>query len=297
MFKKILVPILMCCMAFVSEAQELNCQVIVNANLVNQTNQQIFKTLERSLNDYVNKTKWTNKSFRENERISCSMLLTITSYENDNFSGTIQIQSNRPVFNATYESPVFNYQDKLFSFKYLEFQPLFFNENVFESNLTAVINYYVFIILGIDADTFEINGGTPYFRQAQRIVNLAQGSGYSGWQQVDGNRTRWELVDNLMSNTFGQYRVAMYNYHRLGLDLLVDKPINAKQSVLTCMKLFESLNNSRPNSFVLQTFFDAKSEEIANVFSGGPKTDVVGLVNTLNKIAPLYANTWSQIKY
>ncbi|EIJ40142.1 MULTISPECIES: type IX secretion system protein PorD [Galbibacter] len=296
MIKKLFLLVILCSLQ-VAVAQELSCTVIVNSDQVNQTNKQIFKTLEKSLNDYVNQTKWTNRTFSVKERIECSMMITINKYENSAFSGTIQVQSNRPVFNSTYQSPVFNYQDKRFTFNYVEFAPLYFNPNVFESNLTSVITYYVYIILGIDADTFVKEGGTPYFKQAQNIVNLSQGSGYAGWQQTDGNRTRWELVDNLLSNTFKEYRLALYNYHRLGLDNLVDNASLAKQSIAGSMKLFDKLNNVRPNSFVLQAFFDAKSEEIANVFSDGPKVDIVKLKETLNEIAPLYSDTWSRIKY
>ncbi|MDG3581684.1 DUF4835 family protein [Galbibacter pacificus] len=296
MIKKLLYVALLCALQF-SFAQELSCTVIVNSDQVNQTNKQIFKTLEKSLNDYVNQTKWTNRNVSPKERIECSMMITINRYENSAFHGTIQVQSNRPVYNSTYQSPVFNYQDKRFSFAYVEYAPLYFNPNSFDSNLTAVITYYVYIILGIDADTFSKEGGTPYFKQAQNIVGLAQGSGYSGWQQTDGNRTRFELVDNLLSNTFKEYRLALYNYHRLGMDNIVDNATLAKQSIAGSMKLFDRLNNVRPNSFVLQAFFDAKSEEIANVFSGGPKVDIVKLTETLNEIAPLYSDTWSRIKY
>lgn len=275
--------------------QELNCTVIVNSDQVEQTNQQIFRTLERSLNDFVNKTRWTSRQVDPEKRIECSMLLTITDFENSSFTGTIQIQSNRPVYNSNYQSPVFNHQDKQFNFNYVEFQPLFFNPNVFDSNLSAVITYYVYIILGIDADTFSREGGTPFFKQAQNIVGLAQGSGYLGWQQTDGNRTRWELVDNLLSNTFREYRLALYNYHRLGMDNLADNQLLAKKSMAASMNLFERLNQNRPNSFVLQTFFDAKSEEIASVFSGGPQMDTNDLVSILSRVAPLYSETWSRI--
>lgn len=296
MFKKLLL-LFLCVLTAYSYGQELNCNVIVNADQVNQTNKQIFRTLEKALNDYINKTQWTNRDFNVNERIECSMMITISEYDNSDFSGTIQIQSNRPVFNSTYQSPVFNYQDKQFSFNYVEFAPLYFNPNVFESNLTAVISYYVYIILGIDADTFSPQGGTPYFERAQSIVNLSQSSGFSGWRQTDGNRTRWELVDNLLSNTFKEYRTALYSYHREGMDVLVDDPTNAKNSILDSMLLLDKLNNTRPNSFVLQAFFDAKSEEIANVFSGGPKVNVAELKDRLSSMAPLYSETWARITY
>lgn len=296
MLKPILTLLLCACLSF-SYGQELNCNVIVNSDQVNQTNKQIFKTLEKSLNDYVNKTQWTDRNYNDNERIQCSMMITITQYDNSSFSGTIQIQSNRPVFNSTYQSPVFNYQDKQFTFNYVEFAPLYFNPNVFESNLTAVVSYYVYIILGIDADTFSQGGGSSYFKQAQDIVNLSQGSGFSGWKQTDGNRTRWELVDNLLSNTYEDYRIALYNYHRKGMDMLAENPQTAKENILSSMSSLDKLNNTRPNSFVLQAFFDAKSEEIANVFSGGPKVKIAELKENLNSMAPLYSETWSRIKY
>lgn len=277
-------------------AQEFNCTVTINSDQVSQTNQQIFKTLERSLSDFVNKNKWTNRVYKENERVNAQMFITITDYESDRFSGNIQIQSSRPVYNTSYESPVFNYKDNQFNFQYIEFQPLVFNENVFESNLVAVVAYYVYVILGLDADTFSLEGGTDFYRKAQSIVTQAQGSNYSGWTQTT-DRSRFELVDNLLSNTYKEYRVAMYNYHRKGLDILADNNSTGKQIIAGTMNLFQTMINRRPNAFLIQTFFDAKSEEIQNIFSDGPKVDIVKLKETLNKIAPLYSSTWNEIKY
>jgi len=277
-------------------AQELNCIVTVNSDQVAQTNQQVFKTLERSLNDFVNKNKWSNRVYKENERVNAQMFITITEYESNRFKGNIQIQSSRPVFNTSYETPVFNYKDNQFNFEYIEFQPLIFNENIFESNLVSVISYYVYVILGLDADTFALEGGNDYFRIAQKIVTQAQSSNSAGWSQST-DRSRFELVDNLMSNTYREYRVAMYNYHRKGIDILADNNSTGKQVIAGTMKLFETMMNRRPNAFLIQTFFDAKSDEIQNVFSDGPKVDVVKLKETLNRIAPLYSSTWNEIKY
>ena len=277
-------------------AQELNCTVTINSDQVAQTNQQVFKTLERSLNDFVNKNKWSNRVYKENERVNAQMYITITEYESNRFKGNIQIQSSRPVFNTSYETPVFNYKDNQFNFEYIEFQPLIFNENIFESNLVSVISYYVYVILGLDADTFALEGGNDYFRVAQKIVTQAQSSNSAGWSQST-DRSRFELVDNLMSNTYREYRVAMYNYHRKGIDILADNNSTGKQVIAGTMKLFETMMNRRPNAFLIQTFFDAKSDEIQNVFSDGPKVDVVKLKETLNRIAPLYSSTWNEIKY
>lgn len=273
--------------------------VTVNSDQVNQTNQQIFKTLERSLNDFVNKNKWTNRTYKENERLNARIFITVTEFDsNSRFGATIQLQSSRPVFNTSYESPIFNYKDNEFNFEYIEFQPLVFNENIFESNLIGVISYYIYIMLGLDADTFTLEGGTDYYKKAQQITTQAQGSNFAGWSQTIGNnRTRFELVDNLLSNTFREYRIAMYNYHRKGLDILGDNSSTGKQVISGSMRLFETLIKRRPNAFLIQTFFDAKSEEIRNIFSDGPKVDIVKLKETLNRVAPFYSSTWNEIEY
>ncbi len=294
--RKILILLVVSCFGLALEAQELNCTVTVNSDLVSQTNQQIFKTLERSLNDFVNKNKWTNRTYQENERVSCQMYITITKYESNRFEGNIQIQSSRPVYNTSYNSSIFNYKDNDFNFEYIEFQPLVFNENVFESNLVGVMSYYAYIILGLDADTFALEGGSDSFRKAQQITTQAQGSNFSGWDQ-NSDRSRFELIDNLLSNTYREYRIAMYNYHRKGLDILGDNNSTGKQVIAGTMKLFETMIQRRPNAFLIQTFFDAKADEIQNIFSDGPKVDIVELRETLNAVAPTYSSTWNDIKY
>ena len=272
--------------------------ITVNSDQINQTNQQVFQTLERSLNDFVNKSKWTNRVYNENEKVNARMFITVTEFSNPGFRATIQIQSSRPVFNTSYESPIFNYKDNQFTFEYVEFEPLVYNPNSFDSNLVGVISYYVYIILGLDADTFSLEGGNEYYEKAQAIVTQAQGTSYIGWSQSSTeNKTRFILVDNLLSNTFREYRIAMYNYHRKGLDIMGDNNSTGKQVIAGSMRLFETLIKRRPNAFLIQAFFDAKSEEIANIFSDGPKIDVVALKETLNNVAPFYSSTWNEIKY
>ena len=278
-------------------AQELDCVVTVNSDQVGQTNQQIFKTLEQSLNDFVNKNKWTDRVFGENERLSARMFITVTKYESDRFEANIQLQSSRPVYGTSYETSVFNYKDNDFNFQYQEFEPLVYNPNAFDSNLIGVISYYVYIMLGLDADTFSLQGGDEYYRLAQNIVTQAQGTSFSGWAQETGNRTRFELVDNLLSNTFREYRIAMYNYHRKGMDVLADNNSTGKQVIAGSLRLFETLIKRRPNAFLIQTFFDAKAEEIQNIFSDGPKVDIVKLKESLNKVAPFYSSIWKEITY
>ena len=297
MLKRILYTVFTMMLGVSGFAQELNATVSVNADFVNQTNQQIFKSLERSLNDFINKTKWTNREYAQHERINCSFVFNVSQYESDRFATNLQIQAQRPVFGSTYETPVFNFQDNEADFLYLEFQPLFYNPNGFESNLVSLVSYYIYIILGLDADTFSNNSGTEYFEIAQRIVNLSGQSGFQGWQQGDGLRNRFWLVDNILSDTFKEYRSVMYNYHRFGLDVMGDNAKQAKERIAQSLRTFDAMNKRRPNSFLMQVFFDAKSDEIAQIFSDGPSVNITQTVETLNRVAPFFASKWQNIKY
>ena len=277
-------------------SQELNAQVIVNSNLVNQTNQQIFQTLERSLNEFLNNQSWTNKEFLSNEKITCSFIFTLSSYKNDKFEGTLQVQSQRPVFDSNYDSPVLNFLDKDIEFKYQEFQPLFFNKSSFESNLVSIVSYYSFLIIGLDMDTFKLNGGSFSFDNAQTIVNLARQSGFKGWNPNESDRNRFWLIESILSNSFNDYRKSLYIYHKKGLDFMTNNNFEAKISILESINNLEKVYNVRPDSYLLQIFFDAKSDEIVNIFSGGPKVDLNSTLSVLKKISPFFNSKWKQIK-
>ena len=279
-----------------SRAQELDAQVVVNSDLVNQTNQQIFKTLERSLNEFINTQIWTNKEFLNNEKITCSFIFNLSGYSNDQFEATLQVQSQRPVFDSNYDSPILNFLDKDIVFSYQEFQPLFFNESSFESNLISLISFYANIIIGLDADSFLLNGGDPFYEDARQIVNLAQLTSRKGWKPSDGIRNRFWLIDSLRSNTFVEYRLMFYDYHRNGLDLMTSDPLGGKLALMQSINQLEPLYQRRPNAFLLQIFFDAKVEEIVNIFKEGPKVDFKKTDKVLKKIAPFFGARWKQIK-
>ena len=277
-------------------AQELNAQFVVNADLVNQTNQQIFETLERSLNEFINSQSWSTQDFFPQEKITCSFVLNLSSYNASKFEGTLQIQSQRTIFDSNYDSPVLNFLDKDISFTYQEFQPLFYSPASYESNLVSLISFYVYIIMGINADSLQFKGGDSYFEQAQRIVNLSQQSGAMGWKQNDSNRNRFWLSDTMRSNTFREYREALYTYHRMGLDLMTENPMEAKNNIINALLPLENLYDRRPNAMLLQMFFDAKADEIVNLFSDGPEVDFDRASKMLKKIAPFYQPQWKQIK-
>ena len=294
--KKILCVLFSCVLSFQVTSQELNAQVIVNSDLVNQTNQQIFKTLERTLKEFINTQVWTEKVFLNQEKINCSFVFNLSAYSNDQFEATLQVQSERPVYQTSYDSPILNFLDKDITFSYQEFQPLFFNESSFESNLISLISFYAYVIIGLDADTFLQNGGNRYFEKARQVVNLAQSSVRKGWKPGDGLRNRFWLIDSLRSNTFKEYRQTMYNYHRSGLDQMTNDPIAGKKALMLSIQDLEPLFQRRPNAFLLQLFFDAKVEEIVNLFQEGPKIDFKKTEDVLKKIAPFFGGRWKQIK-
>ena len=278
------------------KAQELDAQVIINSDLVNQTNQQIFKTLERSLSEFINTQVWSNKEFLNSEKIICSFIFNLSGYSNDQFEATLQVQSQRPVFDSNYDSPTLNFLDKDVVFSYQEFQPLFFNKSSFESNLVSLISFYANIIIGLDADSFELKGGDRFFEQAFQIVNLAQITSRKGWKPSDGRRNRFWLIDSLRSNSFREYRIVFYSYHREGLDQMTSNPKKGKIALMKSIQKLEPLFERRPNTFLIQIFFYAKVEEIVNLFREGPKVDFKKTENILKKIAPFFGGRWKQIR-
>ncbi|MFH4965840.1 DUF4835 family protein [Gaetbulibacter sp. M235] len=289
--------ILFLSLSLTSFSQELNCSVVVNAQQTGNENLTIFKTLEKQLTEFVNNTKWTNRVFAPQERINCSMVISISDYSVEAFQGTIQVQSSRPVYGSSYSTPLYNVNDKDFTFRYLEFQNLIFNPTQFESNLVSAIAFHVYMVLALDADSFSENGGDVYLKQAQTIVNYSQQENYKGWKLEDGLQSRFALIDNILSPTFKEYRDVMYSYHRDGLDIMSENAKQGKEQIAAALKQFETMNSRRPNSFLLRTFFDAKSDEIEQIFSDGPNVNIASVQETLQKVAPTYASKWRNIKF
>ncbi len=278
-------------------AQQLNCEIIVNAEQTGQANLSVFKTLERALNEFVNQTTWTEQKFQPHERINCSMFITITSFEGESFNGTIQVQSSRPVYGTSLISPVFNFNDEQFSFSYREYQPLNYSQNTYTSNLVSVISFYIYTILGLDADTFAPDGGTTYFEEANRIVTTAQQGNSQGWKGSDGQRSRFRLNADLLANTYGEYRTALYEYHRLGLDVMHEDILAGKNAIAGSLAKLKTMNSRRNNSLLLRIFFDSKADEITSIYAGGPVYQgSTELKETLNSIAPRYARNWRNIQ-
>jgi len=285
------------CFSFLSlNAQELNCLVNINFNQVQGSNTQVFKTLQTALTEFINQTKWTGREVKPEERINCAMNIIITKREDNRFESTLQVQSTRPVHGTTYETPLLNIRDNDFNFKYNEFEPLIYNRNSFDSNLISTIIFYINIILGIDADTFKLRGGELYLKEAQNAMLQAQQSGLASWQNVVGKQNRFLLIDNLLSPKLSNFRTVMYDYHRRGLDELSSSKNNSKQVVEDAIISIERLFNKTVGNYLIRLFFDAKADEIVNLYSDGPNTrNQNRLTQVIKKISPNNNSKWKDI--
>ncbi len=280
---------------FFVQSQELKCVVSINSDRVVAGNKQIINTLERSLNDFVNKTKWTSQEVQSNEKIDCSMFINISNMENNQFTASIQVQSSRPIFGSSYASPLFNFNDNDFNFSYVEFENLFYDPNSSNSNLIAVVSFYVHMILGADADTYALDGGTKYYQIAQNITDISQQNGSKGWKQSDGNQSRYFLINDMLSTINIPFRQSMYQYHRLGLDIMSDKPDEGKETVIKAINNLDLIYKARPNAFLLRIFFDAKSDEVVQLLKDGPKVTTGSIKDLLYRISPINISKWDKL--
>ena len=277
-------------------SQELNCQVTVNFDQVSGSNRQVFTTLETAISEFVNQKKWTDKTVKSQERINCAINIIITKRDNNLFEGSIQIQSTRPVYGTSYETPVLNIRDNDFNFKYNEFDQFIYNPTRFDSNLISMIVFYTYIILGVDADSFALNGGETYLKEAENVTLQAQQSGLAAWSNQVGVQNRFQMIDNLLSPGLNQFRSVLYTYHRKGLDVLTGDAKIAKQSLENTIITLDRLFNKVIGNPLLRLFFDAKADEIVNLYSDGPNTrSKQRLLAVLQKISPNNSSKWRKI--
>lgn len=267
---------------FLAHTQEIKARISVLSNRVaNNVDKKAFQTLQTALEDFVNNQKWTNDVFGSQEKIQCNMLLNLKSTGDPNVYGaSITIQAARPVFNSSYESPIINFQDNDVLFKYVQFQQLNFNENNVSgndpeaSNLAAVVAYYVYIILGMDYDSFSPRGGNAFFQKAQNIVNNApEGKDIAGWKAFDGTRNRYWLAENFLNSKYTVVHDVIYDYYRMGMDKLYDEEANGRIQILNALNLLNTMNTDNPNTMVLQFFLQGKTQEMINIFSKASPPD------------------------
>ena len=274
-------------------AQELNCRVFVNAEQVQTTERSVFKEMEVAFAEFMNNRKWTNDDFEQEELINCNIIINISDMPSiGRFEASVQILASRPVFNSDYESVTLNFADRDWLFEYVAAQPLEFNENIFNNNITSLLAYYAYVIIGIDYDTFSELGGQPYYERAWQIVNNAQQSGYGGWTQFNSIRNRYWMAENLLSSQLEPIRKAYYQYHRLGIDLMQEDQDEARATILKSLNLVQQANAARPRSILTISFMDTKSDELAQIFSEGPIATRRSAYNLLVKIDPTKTETF-----
>jgi len=277
-------------------AQELLCQVIVNADQIQTSERAIFREMETVFSQFMNDFKWTNDIYQNHERIRCNLNIRITSMPAIGvFTANVQVQSIRPVFDTNYESIILNYADRNFEFQYTESMPLEYADNVFNNNLVSLLSFYAYVIIGLDRDTFSSLGGSEYFNKALNIANLAQQSESPGWQPFDNNRNRYWLIENLTNTQLIGIREGLYNYHRMALDRFITDPEDARVQILGVLKELEEVKDLYTNSILVIAFFDAKTNELINIFKEGNIQVRRDAYNILTKIDPTKTERYKEI--
>jgi hypothetical protein len=280
--------------------QELRCTVTINSDQVQGTNKEVFNTLKQSIEEFVNTSRWTNMTFQEKERIECSMLLVVKGVQDGVFDCEFTCQSRRPVFGTSYSSPTLNFKDDDFVFTYQEYDRLDYQQSMFTTNLTALLAYYCYLIIGHDMDSFSKLGGTPYFQTCENIVTAAQSASLDnaemvGWKAFESNRNRYALINNLMDEAFKKYRIYYYDYHRHGLDEMVTNVANARARIAKDIKALKEAYNARPATYVVNAFLDAKSDELVNIFKKGTSEEKKMVYDLLMDIDPTRQGTYDDI--
>jgi hypothetical protein len=266
--------------------QELNCNVTVVTDQLTTTDKRIYDNMREEITDFMRTTKWTDEEFLPFEKIECNLYITISErVSTDKFKATMQVQSVRPVFETSYNSTIFNFLDKDFVFEYIEFQPITYTPSTFTSNLSSVLAFYAYTIIGLDFDTYSKSGGTKYFQKAQDIVNQAQGKDYVGWESNSTKKNnRYWLVTQYLQSSFQPLRICMYNYHRLGMDNMSKKKEASRKVISESLLLLKDVNKDEQNSFWLQLFFTAKRDEIIKIYSDAAPAEITDLKSLVNEL-------------
>ena len=288
-------------MWFVSAgAQELNCTVTINSDQIEGSNKQVYETLKQGIEEYMNQNRWTNMTFAETEKIECSMLIVVKQVLGNSYSCEMTLQSRRPVYGTTYTTPLLNFKDNAFNFTYQEFDRIEWQQNQFTTNLTAMLAYYCYLIIGHDMDSYQRLGGTPCFRMCEEIVNACQsasmeGSEQKGWLAFDSNRNRYAMINNLQDEAFKKYRNFYYEYHRLGLDEMSGNVTNGRARIAEGLPVLKEAYRARPATYVINTFLDAKADELVDIFRKGTDKEKKEVYDLLIDIDPTRQNTYDRI--
>ena len=297
--RKFLFIVSMCAVSWAS-AQEINCRVSINSDQIEGSNKQVYETLKTAIEEYMNQNRWTNMTFAEHEKIECSMQIVVKEVAENMYKCEMTLQSRRPVYGTTYTTPLLNFVDKNFNFTYQEFDRIEYQQNTFTTNLTAMLAYYCYLIIGHDMDSYQRLGGTPAFEACEQIVNACQSasmeqSEQKGWLAFDSNRNRYALINNLLDEAFKKYRNYYYEYHRLGLDEMSGNVVNGRARIAEGMPVLKEAYRARPATYVINTFLDAKADELVDIFKKGTDKEKRDVYDLLMDIDPTRQNTYDKI--
>lgn len=279
-----------------AQAQELNCAVEVNSQQVEGTNKNVFNALQEAISTYMNETKFSNAIFSPNEKIECRLFLTVKEYTDDRIKGELQLQLSRPVYNSTYTTTLFNFRDTKVEFGYREGDPLIFNENTVENNLTAILDYYAYLFLAIDFDSFSPKGGQPFYDRAQSVVQQAQSIGEVGWRTFEDTKNRAAVLSSYTDTNTAGIRNLLYNYHRKGLDEMVTSPDKGRAVITESLKELKTIADNSPMSVALSLFRDSKLDELVNIYSKAPSAERETAYDILQPIYPTESERLDKIK-
>jgi hypothetical protein len=295
--KRLLLIFMLLVISPVIFAQDLNARVQILAPQLSNSNKRVLDILEVSIKDFLNERRWTTDALQPQERIDCNFVLTITDWDgSSNFKAEAQIQSNRPVFNSSYNSTLLNISDKDFGFTYSEGQALDFSDQNYISNLSSLLAFYAYIITGMDYDSFSKFGGNPYFLKAQTVLNNAQNAPNAGWKAFENLRNRFWLVDNLTNKSYNPIRESIYIYHRDGLDMMAENKSKGLKAVLSILPQIQKIDKQKQGSVLYQIFFTAKSDEIINILSSADPQDKLKAFNVLSEIDPANSLKYEALK-
>lgn len=297
--KKIFSIVILLLIVQLGFTQELRCNVSVSHSKITGANSNIFRTMQMDLYEFMNNRKWTSHNYSHSERIECSINIQLTKQISaDEYEGHITVQSKRPVYNSSYESTVLNIRDEGFRCKYQEYQAIEFSENSNKDNLTSILAYYAYVILGFDYDSFSLNGGTEYFEKARKIVNESQNFpvSYRGWKAFESDYNRYWLVDNILNKSYESYRECTFIYHRKGLDKLSESVEAGRAEIAESLRLIQKVFRSRSRLYITQIFFDAKSKELVSIFSNSFPDEQDRVIRILTECDPSGSSKYEGIK-
>lgn len=277
--------------------QELRCNVTIKTAQVQTSVTRIYESMRNDIRDFMNSRKWTNDEFGSTEKIVCDIFINILDQVGTTrFTASIQVQSSRPIYNSGYNSPILSINDNSFEFEYVENTPLIFSPDQHRSNLTSVLAFYAYVIIGSDYDSFSKNGGTSYFALAKQIVNNAQSAPEKGWRAFESNQNRYWIAENILNSTFQPFRDCMYEYHRLGLDNMYNNPIDSRQYISQALEKLKRVHQANPTSYTVQIFFQAKADEVIGIYSNAQPMEKSKIFDILQLVDPGNLQKYNKIK-